>query len=327
MINLREQMYWLLLVFESKLSRRTVNDILALWCKQLGHSVQDFFTADRTEWSTTCYLGPEVIEKLERAKEKAAGQAFIIEQLKNDNIHMLTVLDPEYPTLLKAALGRNQIPSVLFYAGDLAILQRKTIAIVGSRNASAPSLAFSATAAHYLAEHGANIISGNAKGVDRSAYEGSTASNGCTTLVLPHGIRHISKIQMRDLQPRIEAGKVLLLSQFHPNDAWLVSRAMERNNVITGLAQIVIVAESDIKGGTWEGANGALKQKRPLFVCQPDTEKILPGNALLIERGGHALHWPTDQLDDILAPILAQSTIIQEQQRNTPLPPDQSLLF
>jgi predicted Rossmann fold nucleotide-binding protein DprA/Smf involved in DNA uptake len=132
---------------------------------------------------------------------------------------------------------------------------------------------------------------------------------------------------MRDLQPRIEAGKVLLLSQFHPNDAWLVSRAMERNNVITGLAQIVIVAESDIKGGTWEGANGALKQKRPLFVCQPDTEKILPGNALLIERGGHALHWPTDQLDDILAPILAQSTIIQEQQRNTPLPPDQSLLF
>ncbi len=65
---------------------------------------------------------------------------------------------------------------------------------------------------------------------------------------------------MRDLRPRIEAGNVLLLSQFHPDAPWVVSRAMERNKVVTGLAQVVIVAEADTKGGTWEGANGALKQ-------------------------------------------------------------------
>jgi predicted Rossmann fold nucleotide-binding protein DprA/Smf involved in DNA uptake len=53
---------------------------------------------------------------------------------------------------------------------------------------------------------------------------------------------------------------VLLLSQFHPDAQWVVSRAMERNKVVTGLAQIVIVAESDTQGGTWASATSALSQ-------------------------------------------------------------------
>lgn len=326
--DLQEQACWLLLVFESGLSTRIVNDILVLWCKQLGRTLQDFFAVDAQEWSDTCHLKSDIIQKLLLAKEKRVAQSFLVEQLQHEHIHMITVLDSAYPSLLKSALGRSHIPPVLFYMGDLGLLTRQTIAIIGSRNAGESSLAFTRMAAQYLAQQGANVISGNARGVDRTAYEGATSTHdGYTTLVLPHGIHKLSKIQMRDLQPRIEVGNVLLLSQFHPAAQWVVSRAMERNNVVTGLAQVVIVAESDSKGGTWEGANGALKQGRRVYVRQSDDVKILPGNELLLEKGGYPLSWPTDTIADMLAPVLHESNLVREkQQAASPFPDQLSLL-
>src|SRR5216684_8000238 len=326
--NLQEQACWLLLVFESGLSTRIVNDILIAWCYQLGRTLQEFFALDSGEWSAACNLNPEMIAKLEQAKEKLAGQAFLVEQLAHDNIHLLTVLDEVYPRLLKSSLKRNQTPPVLFYAGDLGILERTTIAIIGSRNAGEASLVFTREVASYLAGQGANVISGNARGVDRAAYEGATgAEEGHTSVVLPHGIRKLSGVQMRNLQPKIEAGKVLLLSQFHPDAQWVVSRAMERNKVVTGLAQIVIVAESDMKGGTWEAANGALKQNRPIYVREPASSSPLPGNKALIELGGHPLPWPVEDLATVLSPLIQQSAALHQEKSAMPSRPGQLSLF
>lgn len=326
-MDLREQACWLLLVFESGLTNRVVNSILATWCKQLGRSLQDFFEADRQEWHKVCQLKPEIMQRLEQAKEKRLAQGFLVEQLDDAKIRMVTVLDPDYPALLKSSLNLAHIPPVLFVMGDLQLLARRTIAIIGSRNASATSLDFTRTTAQSLAQQGANVISGNARGVDRAAYEGATSvSEGHTTVVLPHGIRKLSKVQMRDLQPRIESGKVLLISQFHPDAQWVVSRAMERNKVVTGLAQVVIVAESDIKGGTWEGAKSALGQKRLLYVRQGDAS-LLPGNETLIEQGGLPIMWPADNFDAILAPILKKSSAIHQKQQKMSEPLGQQSLF
>jgi len=326
-MNSREQACWLALAFESKLSMRTVNDILVIWCKQLDRTVEEFFAADTQEWRASCHLKDEFMQKLEQAKEKLVAQAFLVEQLQHAGIFMMTVLDEHYPRALKQALDRTHIPPILFYAGNLDILQRQTIAIIGSRNANETSLDFTKAVAQYLAESGVNVISGHARGVDRAAYEGATAPEGHTTVVLPHGIRKLSKVQLRDLQPRIQAGQVLLLSQFHPDAPWLVSRAMERNKVVTGLAQVVIVAESDAKGGTWEGANGALKQKRPLFVRQTDDEDTLPGNKLLLELGGKPLRWPSTDVDDIFAPLPGMAQILQQKQDVIAPPPNQLSLL
>ncbi len=323
----REQACWLLLVFESGLTNRLVNTILATWCKQLGRSLENFFDADVQEWNKIPLLKPEHIQKLEQAKEKRLAQSFLVEQLQDAQIRMITVLDPEYPASLKSALDRTHLPSILFVKGDLQLLERRTIAVIGSRNASTTSLNFTRTTAHMLAQEGANIISGNARGVDRAAYEGATSiDEGHTTVVLPHGIRKLSKVQMRDLQPRIEAGNVLLMSQFHPDAQWVVSRAMERNKVVTGLAQVVIVAESDTKGGTWDGARTALAQKRPLYVRKGDASS-LPGNEDLIKQGGQSISWPTDDFNAIITPILRKSSTMRQKQLTLSEKPEQSSLF
>jgi DNA processing protein len=229
--------------------------------------------------------------------------------------------------LLKSSLRQGQGPPVLFYAGDLRILDRQTIAIIGSRNAGEESLAFTRTVSSYLAEQGANIISGNARGVDRNAYEGAISTEGYTTVVLPHGIRKLSGVQWRALLKKIEAGKVLLLSQFHPDAQWVVSRAMERNKVVTGLAQVVIVAESDIEGGTWAGATGALRQNRPLYVRDTVSSLDQPGNKALIELGGHPLPWATEQLTDVLSPLLQKSDELRQEKNDEPSRPGQLSLF
>src|SRR5438876_5255863 len=180
--DLREQACWLLLVFESGLSIRIVNDILVIWCKQFGRTLQEFFAADVQEWSSACHLKPEIIQKLTLAKEKLVAQSFLVEQLRHEHIHLITVLDSAYPSLLKSALGRSHIPPVLFFMGELELLERQTIAVIGSRDASVSSLAFTRMVAHYLSQQGANVISGNARGVDRTAYEGATSTDdGCTT--------------------------------------------------------------------------------------------------------------------------------------------------
>lgn len=326
-MNSREQACWLTLVFESKLSTRTINGILVIWCKQLGRTLEDFFAADTQEWRASCHLKEEFIQKLEQAKEKLVAQAFLVEQLQHAGISMMTVLDEHYPKTLKLALDLTHIPPILFYAGDVDILKRPTIAIIGSRNASETSLDFTKALAQYLADNDINVISGYARGVDRAAYEGAIATNGYTTVVLPQGIRKLSKVQLQSLQPKIESGKVLLLSQFHPDAPWLVSRAMERNNVVTGLAQVVIVAESDTNGGTWEGANGALKQKRQLFVRQADDKNILPGNKMLLERGGKPLRWPTTDINATFAPLLETTQTLHQHQHNIPQPPSQLSLM
>ena len=325
--DFREQACWLLLTYESGLSARIINDIVVAWCHQSKRSLQEFFAASPGEWSDTCHLSDDIIKKLEQAKEKLVGQAFLVEQLANDQVHLLTVLDASYPKLLKSALKRDQTPPVLFYAGDLRILERTTIAIIGSRNAGEESLAFTRAVAQYLAEQGANVISGNARGVDRTAYEGATSTEGCTTVVLPHGIRKLSGVQWRALLSKIETGNVLLLSQFHPDAQWVVSRAMERNKVVTGLAQIVIVAESDMQGGTWAGANGALRQNRPLYVREPASSSSLPGNKALIDLGGHPLPWPVEDLATVLSPLIQQSAVLHQEKNAMPSRPGQLSLF
>src|SRR5436309_16055053 len=182
--------------------------------------------------------------------------------------------------------------------------------------------------ARYLAENEANVISWNARGVERAAYEGaSSVPNGHTTVVLPHGIRKLSGVQMRNLVPKIEIGNVLLLSQFHPDAQWVVSRAMERNKVVTGLSQVVIVAESDTKGGTWEGANGALKQGRSLYVRQTVSSSLLAGNDALIDLGGVPLPWPTEHIAELSISLFIESAMLQQKQSEKPERSEQLSLF
>jgi DNA processing protein len=314
----QERAYWLLLAFESKLPKRVISDIIVNWCYQRSGNIQEFFSLSEQQWSDICQLDENNVTRLKNAREKIVDQVTLMDQLEQKGFHILTVLDENYPRALKSTLSLKEIPPVLFYAGNLEILELLSVAIIGSRNATDESLEFTHLAAQYLSEQGANVISGNARGVDLAALEGAINSIGWTTLVLPEGILKLSKAQMSLLQPKIESGNVLLMSQFHPLAQWVVSRAMDRNKLVTGLAQVVIVAESNTQGGTWEAAHSALKQSRPLYVRQSNLPTLLPGNNALLKSGGRPLYWPIENneeeqasIDNIISPLLETEMLNQ----------------
>lgn len=322
--EMQEQACWLLLTFESKLSKRIISDIIANWCRLRCGTLQEFFSLTAQRWSDVCQLDENSVAKLKNAGEKFANQLAFMEQLTKRGIHVLTMLDGNYPRMLNSALSLSKMPPVLFYVGNLDILDLISVAIIGSRNATEESLEFTRLAAQYLAEQGANVISGNARGVDRAALEGVLKSIGWTTVVLPEGILKFNEAQMRVLQPKIDSGNILLVSQFHPQAQWTVSRAMDRNKLVTGLAQVVIVAESNTQGGTWEGANGALRQSRPLYVRQSNSPVLSPGNQALLELGGRSLYWPIENIQEEKSSIeyaissLLETEMLHQRQKYIP---------
>ncbi|HEY4035637.1 MAG TPA: hypothetical protein VGL94_16895, partial [Ktedonobacteraceae bacterium] len=86
-------------------------------------------------------------------------------------------------------------------------------------------------------------------------------------------------------------------------------------------------AESDTKGGTWEGANGALKQGRRLYVRKSEPLDELPGNKLLLEKGGCPLNWPVEDISEILSPLVQESAVMHTKQSMDLAPPSQFSLL
>ena len=116
------------------------------------------------------------------------------------------------------------------------------------------------------------IVSGFAKGVDQTALEAALEVHGHSIIVLPQGILTF-KSGFRKYQSQIDAGDLLVLSTYPPKARWSVGLAMGRNVYIYGLAKKIYVAESDSKGGTWNGVQDGLRKGRTIYVRQPRTDR------------------------------------------------------
>ena len=100
---------------------------------------------------------------------------------------------------------------------------------------------------------------------------------------MPQGILTFQSGFKKYYEPIVN-GDVLVLSTFFPKAGWDVGLAMARNAYIYGLAKEIYVAESDSKGGTWEGAMDGLKRQRKIYVRIPEP-KEKNANLKLVELG------------------------------------------
>jgi DNA processing protein len=193
--------------------------------------------------------------------------------------------DVLYPKKLLEVLG-NKAPKALYYHGNLSLLQQKAIGFCGSRHASEKGLETARDCAEQIAKKHIVVISGNAVGVDAQAHRAALEAGGCTILVLPEGIDHF-RIK-RELKNVWDISRVLVLSHYEPSATWQAYRAMERNTIIVGLSDAMIVIEAGEKGGTIEAGRAALRLKRTLFVAEYENMETAIGNVELLKKG--AIH-------------------------------------
>lgn len=167
--------------------------------------------------------------------------------------------------------------------GNVDLLNRPSLAIVGSRHASAHGLELAEQIAVACAKSGIIIFSGYAKGVDTVAHKGALFAGGCTVFVLPFGIKHFQlKLELR---PFVDEPRWLAISQFPDDQPWFVSGAMKRNQVLSALADGVLIVEAGETGGTVDEAHVASRMQKPLYVIRYSSPApTAAGNEMLISK-------------------------------------------
>ncbi len=218
------------------------------------------------------------------------GQLAIeLDRLAMRGISAVTLADDAYPWRLRDRLG-PKAPPVLFTAGERSLLNAGGVAIVGSRDIDAAGESFAADVASSAARAGRAVVSGGARGVDQTAMRAALAAGGTVLGLLPEGIER--RIREPETREALTDGLALLASPYNPGAGFTAGAAMGRNKLIYALADVaVIVASAARTGGTWSGAEEALKAAWvPVFVRQADDAP--EGNRLLLRMGAHPLNAP-----------------------------------
>ena len=166
--------------------------------------------------------------------------------------------DARYPAALE---DLPDPPRRLWARGDLAILERPTVAIVGTRRATAYAERVTRQLATTLARAGACVISGLARGVDAAAHHGALEVGGATIAVLGTGLDVCFPKGHASLQRDI-AARGLLLTELPPTDAAHGGSFPRRNRIIAALARATIVVEAGVKSGALITATRALEMNR-----------------------------------------------------------------
>lgn len=219
-------------------------------------------------------------------KAEYHAQYVTVDDLKinRNDVYFNTVLDQSYPATLKSLLKLNT-PPVLSMIGNTQLLANKTVGFSGSRKVSDKGIAVTKDCVEQLAQvPGLSIVSGYAQGVDKEAHYTALACGGSTIIVLPNGLN--SFYVRQELKDVWDWNRVLVISEYQPEDKWSVSRAMNRNNTIIGLSDSMVVVEAGLTGGSMDAGLRTLEDQKPLYVpVYAEYPESALGNRVLLEKG------------------------------------------
>jgi len=206
----------------------------------------------------------------------------------------VTILDENYPARL---LRLSKPPIVLFYKGNLSLLEKPLVAIVGTRRASSYGIEVASYLASEVTKKGVAVVSGLARGIDAAAH--SAISPNMAVAVLGNGYDVFYPSSSRELQRKI-AEYGLLLSEYPPATSGTKWSYVARDRIIAALADMVIVVESPHKGGALHTARFALEMGTPVGAVPGDIfRNQAVGSNELLKDGAYVITSPEDILDVI----------------------------
>jgi DNA processing protein len=137
-----EAAYWIALAHLPKWGHLKINYLIIKFFHENQISIVDFFGLSENDWKNIYQLDEKQISDLQKAKSELANNAFLAENFLSQGFEIIPITSPEYSKTLKANLKAAHSPAVLYVKGNKKILDEKSIAIVGSRDASEVALKF-----------------------------------------------------------------------------------------------------------------------------------------------------------------------------------------
>ena len=170
--------------------------------------------------------------------------------------------DAEYPESLEQI---DVPPAVLYYKGDVGLLKTKCLGVVGTREPSRYGRDYTEKFVEVLSKCSLTIVSGMARGVDSVAHRTALQNEGKTIAVLGSGIDVIYPANNVQIYNDI-ARDGLIISEYPLGTPSLAYNFPERNRIISGLSQGILITEAGYKSGSLITAEYAIKQNRELFI-------------------------------------------------------------
>lgn len=233
------------------------------------------------------------------------GRGFLLSQaVERWNARAIWVIsraDAQYPKRLKTRL-KEDAPPLLYGCGNIALLEKGGLAVVGSRHVDDELISYSENVGRISAEAHRLLVSGGAKGIDQAAMHGALMAGGDVAGVMADSLERAAL--SRDNREPLMDGRLVLISPYDPEAAFNVGHAMQRNKLIYALADAALVVTSDFeKGGTWAGAIEQLDRLHFVPVFVRNDVNAGKGNSALLNRGGKP--WPNPFSGDELGMALA----------------------
>ncbi|PIZ99888.1 MAG: DNA-protecting protein DprA [Candidatus Komeilibacteria bacterium CG_4_10_14_0_2_um_filter_37_10] len=252
----------------------------------------------------------------------------LLEQLNKYQINYLTILDDNYPSLLKEIYDP---PAVLYWRGQMSVFDHKNfLAVVGTRNCTNYAQQIMPALLKPVIQQNIIIVSGLALGVDGLAHQNALDQNAPTIAILAGGLDNASLYPRQNYhlaQKILTTG--LLLSEYPPLTSCLPQNFPRRNRIIAGLSQATLIIEAANKSGSLITAQCALEQNREVMAVPGNIyQQQSQGTNKLIQQGAKLVCSSEDILETyklttgktVTLPLLSnQEKIIIEFLQSTPL--------
>ncbi len=234
---------------------------------------------------------PNATSEIKKVMDKNVLEEYF-NRLEREGITAITHISRDYPKALNFA----DAPKVLYVKGDVSLLDKGGVSIIGSRHCTPYGMTVAKMLGKTAADGGITVISGGAKGIDSAALEGAIENGGKTVAVLGFGINVVYPKENRELFSLI-CKNGALVSEYPLDTPPYQSNFPARNRIIAGLCDLLAVVESNVKSGTNSTVTFAQEQGREV-ACVPGniTSEQSEGTNKLIKEGAKVITKPTDIL-------------------------------
>ena len=282
---------------------------------------EDIYNTDEQTLITRAELDREDAIKIIKSKEMFNSKKFF-ENLALLNIHFVTVDDKEYPSKL---MPYDHKPFYLFYKGKLPDEKKAAVAMVGARACSNYGRRTSKNIAKELSDRGVQIISGMARGID--TYSGLGALEGKTPsfAVLGCGVDICYPSENIELYEQLcKTGGII--SEYPPGSKPLAWHFPQRNRIISGLSDKVVVIEAKEKSGSLITVKWALEQGKDIMAVPGQiNEKLSSGCNRLIKAGAGIITSAEDIVEELKYVVFNSEKHINIEEK--PLEKDLTLVY
>ncbi len=304
------------------------------WYRLIGIAPAHAAVDDLVTYAREANLSDAVLRRLEAVPLLMDMACERLDRLSRRGITVITASHPDWPRRLTQRLG-SSAPILLYTTGNRALLNESGLTIVGSRELTEDAVTFAQRAGRTCADQAIPVISGAAKGADRTAMIACLQEDGMAIGVLPDGLARAAQSAL--WRAYLESDHLLLISMEPPEAAFTARAAHCRNRVLYALGDwSLVISAREGMGGTWTGAISNMREGwSPLFVR--DEPNVEAGNRALIAQG--ALPMTRDTLGfgtDLAAwlsemakgyrPLLDEPRPEEPRQMALPLPPSPALL-